>query len=71
MIPQWLAKKRHQTCEKCELVKTCLDKHRILEQNPVCQLRKIPSLKDEIIWAQAWPESAPAVSNCCGNALNY
>jgi len=71
MIPQWLSKKRQQTCGACNEAKACQVKFRILEQSPECPLEKLHSIDDELRWAKAWPETAPRVSGCCDSALHY
>jgi len=71
ILPDWLTKKRHDTCQRCEIVETCQDKKTLFYERPVCSLGKLHSLGDEIRWKQAWPEDAPRPSDCCGSALNY
>jgi len=69
-IPPWLLRKRHDTCQRCEIVRTCQDKQTLLDAVPVCSLAKLHPLVDEIRWRQAWPEGADAVSGCCDSALH-
>jgi len=65
MIPQWLARKRHDVCVRCPQAKNCADKITMLNDNPRCPLDKLPPLSDELTWAKAWPEHAPLISGCC------
>lgn len=65
MIPRWLANKRHETCVRCELMRTCCDKSTLLDEVPFCSLSKLHPLSDELRWAQAWPDSVPRASGCC------
>lgn len=69
-IPRWLANKRHETCARCEIVKSCEDKITLLSQTPRCSLRRLHSLADEMRWAAAWPESAERASGCCDPVAN-
>lgn len=70
MIPRWLIDQRHATCLSCLDKGACQSKYGLLQADPACPLGKLPTLADAIA-ARAWPEGAPAPSDCCGSAEYY
>lgn len=69
-LPQWLIKKRHDTCQQCIKLMACPDAINMFDINPRCMLGALHSLEDELRWERAWPSQAPKVSGCCDSALH-
>lgn len=70
MIPRWLVDKRLQICAQCERTTECAVRFQLLEDAPVCPLKRLAT-RDEEVAARAWPAGAESVSGCCDSALNY
>ena len=64
MIPRWLTDKRDKICASCAQVGSCDVAIRILEDNPPCPQKKLPSLSDEVA-EKAWPSNRDRISGCC------
>ena len=70
MIPRWIVDKRISICLSCEQATTCTARFEILNEAPMCPLKRIASKADEIA-ARAWPDGAQQISGCCDSATNY